>query len=214
MKKFIILSQPRSGSTLLNECLMQHPDLNMFGEIFNYCRRSNLFANQEGSEILTYKEMKSHCYRENCIKAHSEYNGFKVLCCHIQNDVHSYIEESLNILLHRRNLLARYVSHVVAAKTEVWEAKKIYNGTIHIEPELAEKDIHNIIHSYKKYDVFSSLNLYYEDSIFENVNKACELLNIKPFTPLITSVKRIDKPLEEVIINYDEVKHLDHTAHF
>lgn len=214
MKKFIILSQARSGSTLLNESIMQHPDLNVFGEIFNYHRGSSLFADKEGSNILPHKELKRLCSRENCIKAHNEYDGFKLLLCHVHNDVKSYLKESLIILLRRKNLLARYVSHFVAQNTGIWVAEEHYQGSVRINPKNATNDILKTIAAYDKYKDLSSLDLYYEDSIFENVNKVCDLLEIERFTPIITSIKRVNRPLEDIIINYDEVKHLDHTSHF
>jgi hypothetical protein len=41
------------------------------------------------------------------------------------------------------------------------------------------------------------------------MNDICNFLDIKVFQPQVRTKQRIQRPLNEVISNYDEVKHLD-----
>lgn len=221
MKKFILLAKSRTGSSLLIDCIKQHPELNVFNEIFNYNSASvdnEIFGfNPEfNSKTLRFLE-SSHdriCTKENCRRAHEKYDGFKLLFCHLKNDVEEYLPEAKIILLHRRNLLERFVSEQVATMTNKWGYSEAYIGQIVINLSELEKNIKNTKNLYKKLDYLDTTKVFYEDGVFDNVNKICDALEIDRFTPNIKSKKRINRPMSEVIYNYDEVKHLDHTSHF
>ena len=221
MKKFVLLGKSRTGSSLLINSLKQHPDMNVLSEIFNWRNDGidkEIFDFDIEFNESNYKHTaKSHdlmCYKKYCKDAHKKYDGFKLLFCHLKNDVEEYLSETDVFLLYRKNLLKRFVSQRVAFLTDQWFGGEPFTGTVYIRPDEVETDICQVIQEYERLKQFSSLNLFYENSLFDNVNKTCDYLDIKRFTPKIYSKKRIDRPMSEVLHNYEELKQYDHENYF
>jgi len=199
----------------------QHPDLNMFSEIFNCLNvgiDKDLFDFTPEVDGKTGRNSKeSHdrmCTKAHCEKAHEKYDGFKLLLCHLKNDVEEYLPRANVILLHRRNLFERYVSQRVAILTKKWYSSQEFLGKVKLSLEDIERDVEAVVHQYKKFESLDTTNIFYEDDPFENVNKICDALDIKRFTPEINSKKRILRPMLDVVSNYEEVKDFDHENYF
>ena len=214
VKKFTVLSRARSGSEVLMGCIMQHPNLNVYGEIFNYYREENMFANPEGSEYLTREELVSICSKDRCVQAHSKYDGFKLLLCHLNDSIKEYLKEINVFTLYRRNLLQRYVSEMVARESNDWASDKDILKSIYIDVDDLKNDILVTKKWYKENDKNTNLKVYYEDGILNNAKMIFESLGVSEFVPKITNKKRILRPMSQVISNYDEVKHFDHANYF
>lgn len=213
--KFIILSSARSGSTLLTACVKQHPDLNMHQEIFNIHYKSLDrsifdFDIECDTKFLDVGVHDSICRLKYCAEAHKKYDGYKVLFWHLKNDVEEYLSKVKLVLLIRRNLFARYVSEIVANQTNTWQSQEEFLDTVYIDPQYAIKNIEYIKSRYRNFLNYNPLIVYYEDDIFDNVDSVCDFLGEERFLPKIWMKKRIRRPLSEVVVNYEEVKHLDY----
>ena len=225
MSKFVLLADPRTGSSLMMDCLSQHKNLKIVdspgGELFNY-NYSNLdnkmfdfnledLALRDDGLLLTEESHKFICRKKYCETAHTMYDGYKLLTCHIKNDVEEYLSRVKVIYLHRKNLLAQKVSAIVAIKTGIWFNGNTFEETVVVDPIEVERSIDLFI---KRRRDFCNMNLdkitiAYEDNLQDNMNDVCSFLDIKVFQPQVRTKQTIQRPLSEVISNYDEVKHLD-----
>lgn len=131
MRPFVLISQARSGSTMLGSALGQHAQLIMHGEVFGaYQFPLNFYGVDERLPWPTPLEIKLKKLRDadplafieewllaDCSKT---WCGFKLKFeeFDIWPKVVSYISDSRMpiIFLKRRNLLARYVSEVIAGE--------------------------------------------------------------------------------------------------
>jgi len=215
MQKFIVVCRARSGSEALMNCVKQHPDINVYGEIFNYYRKTNLFCKKEGLPYLDYEENSLLFSKNNCIEAHKKYDGFKLLLCHLNEDVADYLKEVYVFSLYRENLLEMHVSYLVALQTKVWaKNNKEFTGTVTVNIDLLEKDILSTKKQYSDIEQHVDRKLYYKDGVIKNSQIIFESLNLKEFTPNVEDKKRILRPISDVIENYNEVKHFDHSDYF
>jgi hypothetical protein len=225
MEKFVLLANPRTGSSLMMDCLSQHKNLKIVdstgGELFNYDYSyldnkmfdfdlEDLVLRDDGI-LLTEESHKFICRKKYCETAHTMYDGYKLLTCHIKNDVEEYLSLVKVIYLYRKNLLAEQVSAIVAIKTGLWFNGNPFEETIVVDPIEVEHSIDFVI---KRRRHFCNMNLdkitiAYEDNLQDNMNDICNFLDIKVFQPQVRTKQRIQRPLNEVISNYDEVKHLD-----
>jgi hypothetical protein len=150
------------------------------------------------------------CQLKYCQKAHEKYDGYKLLFWHLKNNVEEYLSQVKVVLLIRRNLFARYVSETVANQTNIWQGKEEYLGQVYIDPKYVSQNMQYMENRYRNFLVYKPLIVYYEDDLFDNVDKVCDFLNKPRFTPKIFLNKRIQRPLSEVVSNYKEVEHLDY----
>lgn len=215
MQKFIVVCRARSGSEALMNCIKQHPDINIYGEIFNYYRKTNLFCKKEGPLYLDYKENSLLFSKSNCIEAHKEYDGFKLLLCHLNEDVAEYLKEVYVFSIYRENLLEMHVSSLVAQQTNIWaQNNNEFLGNVTVDIDLLEKDISSTKKQYSDIEQHVDRKLYYKDGVIKNSQIIFESLNLKEFTPNVEDKKRILRPISDVIENYNEVKHFDHSDYF
>ena len=213
---FIVLGHGRSGTTVLCDTLNQSFEINMFQEIFNYYVQGidpelfdfDVVNHVEQNRIPTaiYEQMARKKY---CKKAHKKYHGYKLLFCHLINDVEEYLHECKVILIARRNKLQVEASHCVARMTDVWMDTTPFEGTIKLDPVQVEKNIKRKIQEEKDALQYNPLVVYYEDNMQGNVDKICDFIGIQRFKIDYHEEKRIRKSMSQLITNYDEVKHLD-----
>lgn len=119
--RFVIISQPRVGSTLLLSYLNSHPQVIIKDEIV---REKNTSIYKETSIVEFLDETVYRRYHKN-IKA----VGFKYFYEHmvVEPDLHKYIithKEIKVIHLKRFDLLRTYVSFKISRKIKVWSKSK------------------------------------------------------------------------------------------
>ena len=150
MRHFLLLAHPRSGSTLLLRSLADHPNVKMFGELFNdeEDERQRAFAGrrrsgadlQAGSDASDYyKEgedgaefLRQRVLRNSSPDPNIKAIGFKLFYCQARENpyvktVWEYLLTNPNIYvihLQRRNLLESYFSLRVATITREWARPK------------------------------------------------------------------------------------------
>jgi LPS sulfotransferase NodH len=150
MKKFIIISPARSGSTLVVTSLRQHHNVRILGEIFNDEEEERTLAfsrnwyshNNERKSNLYYEHgddasifLRDHVF-SNQITSKFTAVGFKILYNQAWEDLNVrkawdfLIEERSIHVIHlvRRNLLASWVSLQIAFLTNEWVRFEDTNG--------------------------------------------------------------------------------------
>lgn len=244
--KFVIISMPRSGSRMLssamnytyekkqswcwNELLrpdvlakkqmIGHPSNDIFKEVDPEDETSVM------DKFFAFYDMSVNCAG---FVAHF-WNGFEETSRKYEltdnlNPWPYLIDEYYNggvnfILLFRKNLFRRYVSHVVANGGENCEAPScwhIFNDSMRINVKVKinrEKAIANIRQAQRKIDaiksMFDGLPVYYEDinrhweDIVKSTNPSCN--GIPNSIPVTT---KIIQDYSNVVENWDEVKDLD-----
>lgn len=211
INKFIIFGSGRCGTTMMCSSLKQHPEIRVFGEIFNRHAKSidkSLFIEPYTGDIVDAETHKRFCKKEVCTKAHKKYDAFKLLFGHVHNDVEEYLSET-NVVLLLRNPFKTAVSSLVADMTRVYCGKDSFRGTIKIDPQNMEDRINKTLENVEYYKRYSDLTIKYEEDFRDNYNKVCDLANISRFTPEVITKVRITRPMSEVIENYREVEHFD-----
>lgn len=129
---FILIAQPRSGSSLLAHTLRQHPNIRMYGELF----QDELDARSEssGSLVEFYRDGESaEAFLRDTIFRKRYWRqlfsvGFKLLYEQACKDVHIrevwhylFKEPSLRIIhLKRTNIFESYVSLLEAQMSNIW----------------------------------------------------------------------------------------------
>ena len=210
-RRFVVISNARTGSNLLYSYLNSHPNIKMYGEIFRFLDGKSI------QEI--YKSYFSKKLRR--IKA----SGFKLFYTHPEdgnNEEMLQLVEQLNdpLIIHltRRDKLNTLVSWKIALMTDTWGLKQgtpripIEKKKITIEPGEALKffyDItkheHDIEQRFREKDY---VHIIYEDLIGhpeETLMPILKRLDV-PAIPLKTSfIKSNPEPLQDLIINYQEL---------
>ena len=212
--KFIILGHGRSGTTVLINTLKQNPDIKMYQEILNYYYAgidTSIFdfdiPNCTKIPQDTYLKM---CDSKYCELAHKKYDGYKILFCHLKNNVAEYLKTVKVILISRRNKLEMQASHEVAVATNKWISTDPFYGTINIDVEKTEKSIKRKIKEEKTaIEDYDPLVVYYEDDMQQNINKISDYLSIPRFDIEFKKEKRIRTSMSSLIQNYSDVAHLD-----
>lgn len=217
--KFVIISQPRVGSTLLLSYLNNHPHIIAKNEIVREKNENPLLRAVAGLDFL--KKNIFHEY-SNSIKA----VGFKFFYEHqlIEHELFEYLllNNSLKIIhLKRKDLLKCYVSNRIAGKTQVWSQTKFQKNLsiqakrIMVDPNCFKVYKNNINRQYafikECFKAHPVLELYYEDLIMqptEELAKILSFLGVKHLGLRTLFNKQNPEDLEELIINYQEIAHL------
>jgi len=228
-QKFIVFTNPRSGSSLMVGTLRKHPQIVGFGELFHgpspgfgvegyeNCRdKFTILRNKYPVELLERYVFSS--YRDD-IRA----VGFKLFPHHIDNDRFECLWQWLEgkreikiIYLTRQNLLARYTSYLIARKDErfsIASESQRTRITITINPEecLVEfrKNMYfneKIRKCLKHHEV---IELTYEELAGDphsRIKEVQQFLGVDVCDLDISLVKQEIRPLSDVIDNYDALR--------
>ena len=213
MDRFILIGAGRCGTTLYIDSIAQK--LNCFREIF--CRYSKTndwsifdFDTSKYNEPFTIslEENQKRCWAKYCKVAHKKYTGYKILYDHIANDVLDYIRTIPTIQVVRRNRLAHFVSVKATQLTRSYFYNE-FDLTVTVDPDEYRSFSDWVTIQDQLYKAVSGITIYYEDDYQENMDKICDFLEIDRFVPAKPLNKQVKRPLSEVIINYEEVRHLD-----
>jgi LPS sulfotransferase NodH len=227
--KFIILAHQRSGSSMLIDTLRKHPQIVGLGELFIPSRMGFNYEEFDGtSEALrVFRDEHPTEFLDRYI--FGAYNdeiqaiGFKLFPEQIEfrafQGLWRWLEKRTDIkilYLTRRNLLATYVSLLIAQKDGKYgikDAAERTQSTISIDPhqclmEFKSRKQHNaeIERHIRDHRV---LNLAYEDVAQcpdDYVQQVQEFLGVDVRDLKITTVRQEVRPLSEVIENYDELR--------
>lgn len=228
---FMIGSEPRSGTHMLDTSLRQHPSVRCFSEVFN-------------PHMPTWKNMKCKTVADmiNGMLMHTQRSGkqWGGFCIHADQfaydncnvvpdtpiDWYSIPQETKVIRLRRKRKLASLISQATAIRTDQWQwfdkrmggvGEKMY-GKPNIQPYRLEKkelvqlyeDRRKADEAYKVWELrfFDILPVWYEDLVDnweQAVNRVFQFLGLKPCEVTPMTKKNPGPPLQELITNFDEL---------
>ncbi|GAA4316360.1 hypothetical protein GCM10023115_25450 [Pontixanthobacter gangjinensis] len=209
-KKFVIISDSRTGSTLLRNLLNFHPELIVEGEEFKIVKSTSekIWGKIFGPKLDGIK-----------------YVGFKLFYQHPvigDNEVWEYLIRDKDILiihLKRRNVLRSLVSKKIGLKTKMW-TENIYSGKRlpleerKIELEIGEcEEYFNSISEYQKginekFKDHEIIEIFYED-LADNRKRTLQQFEkrfqIQEFSKDSQLKKQNPESLDQLIENYDQL---------
>lgn len=212
-RKFVIVSDSRTGSTLLMQLLNSHPEIICFGEEFK---------NLKG---FTCGPIWSRIYRKR--PSLVNWVGFKLFYRHPSSgkdrEVWNLIEQDKEIVivhLMRRNILRSYVSKQIGLKTRKW------TENINRPHELCEDEKKVKLDPENCRENFESISGYIEKTekrfkehkiipvLYENLDKDKQgtmdriygELGVANFKVATNMKKQNPEKLEDLIINFSELK--------
>jgi LPS sulfotransferase NodH len=217
---FIILSHPRSGSTLLHTYLNYHPNILSLGEYLGGIIRNRECRDQVNAiELIDKKIFTSYSQNIQSVgmKFFFQYTDYS-----LGRDIISLLASRQNVRvvhLYRDNLLRNLVSLKIAENTgqyTMWkeqqkmevEKRKIYLPIEECKSQLVEMEEQSC-HCRQLFQNHDILPISYE-SLVNHPNNALsrvqEFLQVKTHKLRSLLLKQNPEPLTELISNYDEIK--------
>lgn len=213
---FVILSEPRSGSTMLHTYLNSHTEIKSYGEVL----RENIEANAIATETTPYIESLAFKPHTKALKA----IGLKLFYEYFEDPRYSssfnYVinrKDVKIIYLIRRDILKVYVSLKIAQKTNVWSSVKSAGNEPRPKITIDRNDYIQFREEHLRHRrLFVTLlkdhpllEVAYEDLVQNPqpvLKSVQQFLGVKP-KALFTLLKQQNPgSVESLITNYDEVK--------
>lgn len=212
-RKFIVLTQGRSGSNMLISMLNSHPKVHAKGELFH-----RLYG-QPAERVLT-KIYGTHPAQIQAV-------GFKIFYYHPLDepvtrvwDLLTQIEDLHVIHLKRRNLLRLVLSKKIAEQTDSWvnrdgspekiavHQKQVTFSVQELETEFSE--IHEVQRRFGGlFQTDRMITSYYEEIAANptmEMRRITDLLGLEPSTTKATVKRQNPERLPSLILNYHELK--------
>lgn len=215
-RRFVIFGQSRAGTTLLQELLNSHPEIQCDGELLNLNQK--YLANRQGYQLhrrfpllLIYRQLWA---------AHRPAYGCKLLVEHL-----AYVRATLTLLekigwkiihVQRRDVLHQSFSLLVALKTDRWhrQAGEALDDPLRVqitESELKDEICKRQLMRARENKVMKSLSplsLFYEDNLQQSDDQARTLgrvfdfIGVRPH-PVNSSLQpTYERPYSEIVENY------------
>ena len=215
---WLLASYPRCGTHMLASALNSHSThLTCYGEVFNpNCA--------DGSHMFETPQQvfeRSWSSKHHGFSVHTSIDrlGHPLNMAENmfgQRDFWKYIPDyTPTIILTRENLLARYVSHLSAMSTGVWNStdptiRESAIATVHVDIQEFERDMKYVqdcwdhAAAYFKY----SISVTYEEMMtdFNAVSKKVQAYLQVPYEPVKPATIKLAVSLEETIENYVQVR--------
>lgn len=212
-KKFVIISDSRTGSTLLMQLLNSHPEIFAFGEEFKNLKDSSC------------RQIWDKIYRKRPKKI--KWVGFKLFYFHPSSgndrevwDLIKQDKEIVIIHLTRRNILRSYVSKQIGLKTRKWteninrphqigeEEKKLKLGADECR-ENFESISEYITETEKRFKDHNIIPVVYEDmdkDKQETMDRIFRELEVTDFKVSTYMKKQNPEKPKDLILNFSELK--------
>lgn len=225
--RFVILGQERTGSNFLQMLLASHSSVLSFGEIFNPAeeirRRNSAIAKPLELDDDPVEYLGKYVYKEYPDNVQAV--GFRLFYSHARNNEWKGVREYLQspdikiIHLKRKNLLDRYLSFVLACRSNMWIAlqegkeSKTYNEPVTINLAKCFQDFHRSLWYQEEADDFFQENpkieVIYEDLCDDLVGESNRIqdfleLELEELAP--KTRKQRTRKKSEVIANYDDLE--------
>ena len=212
-KKFVIISDARTGSTLLMQLLNLHPDIIALGEEFKNLREKSC------------KEIWNDIFRKR--PKEIQWVGFKLFYFHPwQNqdqDVWDFIkadEEIIIIHLTRKNILRSFVSKQIGLKTRKWteninrpHSLDKHDKKVIMDPKKCLQNFESINayidqteNQFKNHEIISVVYEDLDDNKQEEMNRLYNELGLEEMEVSTFMKKQNSEKLSELILNYSELK--------
>ena len=211
-KKFVIISDARTGSTLLLNLLGFHPSIETEGERFKNINGQN------------QEEIWNDIFRKRQKKL--RYVGFKLFYFHaIEGDrwVWDYLKENKSItVIHliRDNILRSLVSKKIGLKTRRWTENIHSKDIIPIEEKKVSLNVEECRNYFEEMTAYQErinkmfkdhplIHLSYEDlagNTREVVDDLYKRLGVKTYRKNSQLKKQNPESIQELVLNYEELK--------
>jgi hypothetical protein len=214
---WMLMSYPRCGTHMLVTALAKHPQLSCYGEAFNPASPygsarfesvpqvlENVWTNDK-SGFAVHSSIDREGHSLNMAESMFGYSDFW-----------KYIPDyTPTILLTRKNLLARYVSQLIAMETGVWNsfdaaASGSNYAPVFVDVRQFERDMQYVKACWENAAAYFKYALHVEyESLVEDypntLNRIQEYLNVDP-VQLAPKTVKLALPLEETVQNYVQVR--------
>jgi hypothetical protein len=220
-ERFAIVTAGRSGSTLLHECLQQHPQIEARGEVFGtHYQLDRARRWIRWHRPIAYLDWFVFRFYPKAIRA----VGFNVHYYHCQNEKQKLVWEHLaasgcRVVHLKRNLLKVFVSKELAAKYGVWHASSerqlnyMRDASLTIDPHEC-LDYIRLTEEWRDrvdqlYAPASKIEIWYEDlavGFDHEIERLEDWLGVdrKPLIP--RTIKQVTRPISEIVTNYADLR--------
>lgn len=212
---WMVSSYPRCGTHMVITSLSQHPQLETFGEVFNVDSQNGTHRYPDPRQV-----MEGFWTAPNIGVAAHAYIGRRggvhrfMAPQRWYNDFWDHLPRKMKLIsVRRRDLFERFVSHVKAKNTDVWnrygEDKQKNAVQVEIDVNQLVKDAAFVRKCWAEVDRLypQCLVVYYEDLCKDWVNqqrRIQEYLGVD-YHELAPSSNKIGRSLKEDVKNYDHV---------
>jgi len=201
--KFLIVGSYRSGTTLLNEALFNHPDLKVTFEAFHEDAKSGnvLWRDELGIELSKTQDFTKIVF--------DNFDGCKILYHQLPSSDplwRFFLKSGVKVIhVVRDNIAEIVVSFLACHQNGIWQNRSGLD--IQEKVKIAPEDLHNRIKSVEsKMNDFTaildgSLVIKYNTMVNHwqaTVNKVCDYLNVSRLVLPQTTQKRT-RPLDSVL---------------
>lgn len=216
-RHFLVISAPRSGSTLLKDLMNNHPRVKCLGELLNNEHLPPSLSDATPSELLRYVNIQ--LLRKYYGK---KISGFKVFPEQLE-DTCINLEELLRtlndppvIVLYRKSIIETYVSLMIALKNQKWySVSEVNNDKVDVDWKqfeyfAKEEQFRWKLHMAALQNYPEKMVVSYEElsenreGVMQEIIKFIGLRQLhRPFTSY--SVRQNPLPLFEKITNHEEI---------
>lgn len=235
MGKYVILGMPRTGSTLLNTGLTQHPNICAFGELLhrdleqrrqvhNVKRNGQtVYFDAASDDAITF--LKEHVYD---YASNFEAIGFKLFGEHVEcpgttrlfSRLLANIDQLKIIHIVRSNYLDVFVSRRMAERTKEWVRfsgtapdPSFSAATIDADPERAVKFFETMLEFDKFIESLGKVAPYYRvdyealTADYEGVmSSVYKFVGASNFKARAYTQRQIERPISQVVQNYENLR--------
>lgn len=209
---FLILSSPRSGTTLLLDYLNCSRQVRCYGEILG---RGHI---QYGNPYRLAPERIRLHVESYFVKRPGTWVGAKILTFHLDelpitiDDLLEVLNSPRIILLYRENLLQQYTSFHLAMATGVWHPRKpVELAPIRLDPDdflaFAARERRMWQENCARLNLADTCVVSYEDLHADprsQMARVFDYLNVEPAEVRSRFVKANPRPLAQKVANYQE----------
>ncbi|MBU3677677.1 MAG: sulfotransferase [Chitinophagaceae bacterium] len=218
--KFVILSQARQGSTLLQNMIDSHPDIHVDGEILKAKNIHEAFGKPLGRIIYRYGLTPYVTWK--AWRAPKQHWGFKLILTQVQQPIQfvdNLYRRGFKIIdLRRRNGLHVALSACLATKSGKWFVNNSSEQTLNtyeISPELLLQRLAHYESQLALQDAMIAnkevFKVDYESDLFDAEKRTrfserfCSYFRVKPVNLSGLTIKSDERHYAERISNYQEL---------
>ncbi len=217
--KFVVISHPRSGSTLLTKLLNSHPNIHMLGEILNSIPRNTQPELRFPYYIERTLDPVSNIERQmnNPKQPNTTSIGSKLLFFQLEDKtiIENLIEKGYKIIyLMRHNLLDRYISSINARNNQTYFSNPNYKieDKVEFQPNKFKNFIDSTLELNNEFNIKSDsiYHISYTDLVTKKDKKMNEIFNflgLKEYTTSTKMRKQNTKEYSQSISNYETYKY-------
>lgn len=147
--RFVVLSEARSGTSLLTDTLNSHPEITCHGEIFHPDPASHLRGNLAGwsaNEVMTLRKDEASYIEAAFNQVGVKAAGFKMWRSQNERACLQLLqsETCCKIIYERENKLAQFSSRILAQTMDVWKRPKGDTSPLGTVPllDFSEREFH------------------------------------------------------------------------